>query len=97
MASLAAARSPAAFVAHHQRAPGAGRSRHTLAVVRCSASRGNPLGAVQAAGTGALAAAVLLMASPASADLNKYEAAAGGEFGIGTALQFGIRLFSRHN
>lgn len=33
--------------------------------------------------------AALLLGSPAIADLNKYEAAAGGEFGIGTAQQFG--------
>ncbi|KAK9811424.1 hypothetical protein WJX72_003758 [[Myrmecia] bisecta] len=31
----------------------------------------------------------LLTAQPALADLNKYEAAAGGEFGIGTAQQYG--------
>lgn len=31
----------------------------------------------------------LLMAAPAWADLNKFEAAVGGEFGNGTALQYG--------
>jgi hypothetical protein len=30
-----------------------------------------------------------LFLQPASADLNKYEAAAGGEFNIGTARQYG--------
>jgi hypothetical protein len=41
------------------------------------------------AGTAALLSAALFIASPAFADLNKYEAAAGGEFGNGTAQQFG--------
>lgn len=31
----------------------------------------------------------LVTCQPASADLNKFEAAAGGEFGVGTAAQFG--------
>lgn len=31
----------------------------------------------------------LFTCQPASADLNKFEAAAGGEFGVGTAAQFG--------
>ncbi len=37
----------------------------------------------------AVAASMLLMASPALADLNKYEAEAGGEFGVGSAQQWG--------
>lgn len=42
--------------------------------------------------TGAAAAFLslsLFACQPASADLNKFEAAAGGEFGVGTAAQFG--------
>lgn len=31
----------------------------------------------------------LFTCQPASADLNRFEAAAGGEFGVGTAAQFG--------
>ncbi len=31
----------------------------------------------------------LITCQPASADLNRFEAAAGGEFGVGTAAQFG--------
>ena len=31
----------------------------------------------------------LVTCQPASADLNRFEAAAGGEFGVGTAAQFG--------
>ena len=37
----------------------------------------------------AVAASMLMMASPALADLNKYEAEAGGEFGVGSAQQWG--------
>lgn len=43
---------------------------------------------VQRAGA-ALLLSGALFASPALADLNKYEQAAGGEFGSGTALQYG--------
>lgn len=41
------------------------------------------------AGLAFLASAALLACPPALADLNVYEAAAGGEFGIGSALQYG--------
>lgn len=41
------------------------------------------------AGTAAVLSAALCLSPPALADLNKYEAAAGGEFGNGTAQQFG--------
>ncbi len=37
----------------------------------------------------ALGTGLLLCSHPASADLNRLEAAAGGEFGNGTALQYG--------
>lgn len=37
----------------------------------------------------AVLASALLMCPPALADLNVYEAAAGGEFGIGSAQQYG--------
>lgn len=40
-------------------------------------------------GAAALLSAVLLTAQPASADLNKFESESGGEFGRGTAQQFG--------
>lgn len=36
-----------------------------------------------------LGTGLLIAGSPAMADLNKYEAAVGGEFGKGTALQYG--------
>lgn len=36
-----------------------------------------------------LASAALLSSAPAYADLNELEAAAGGEFGIGSAMQYG--------
>jgi len=39
--------------------------------------------------TAALLGTTLLFCPPAFAELNKYEAAAGGEFGIGTAQQYG--------
>jgi hypothetical protein len=41
------------------------------------------------AATVATLGAVVLLASPASADLNKFEAGAGGEFGMGSAQQYG--------
>ena len=49
------------------------------------------LARLQSAGAAvALSAAMVLGGAPmALADLNKYEAAAGGEFGNGTALQYG--------
>jgi hypothetical protein len=37
----------------------------------------------------AVGAALVLATAPAHADLNKFEAAAGGEFGMGTAQQYG--------
>jgi hypothetical protein len=48
-----------------------------------------PLNEYRMAGAAALLGAALCLSSPALADLNKYEAAAGGEFGNGTALQYG--------
>lgn len=45
--------------------------------------------ACRACCAGALAAALLLAASPASAELNKFEYEIGGEFGVGTAQQYG--------
>lgn len=44
---------------------------------------------LQQAGAAFLAAAALLSAAPAYADLNALEAAAGGEFGKGSAQQYG--------
>ena len=41
------------------------------------------------AGTAAILSAAMCLTPPAMADLNKYEAAAGGEFGNGTAQQYG--------
>jgi hypothetical protein len=72
-------------------AAGAGQRRHNAAAaVRCSAGpRQSPFAPLQAVGVGALAAALLLAAGPASADLNRLEAAVGGEFGFGTAMQMG--------
>lgn len=44
---------------------------------------------VQGVAAGALFSAALLTAQPALADLNKYEEALGGEFGNGSAQQYG--------
>lgn len=44
---------------------------------------------MQAAGAAALIASTLLFAGPSLATLNRFEEAAGGEFGVGTALQYG--------
>lgn len=85
MACIAAA---ATLVPPQRQRPAVQRSRN-VAALRCSASLKDAMAPLQAAGAGALAAALLLAASPATAELNKYEAAAGGEFGIGTALQYG--------
>ncbi len=41
------------------------------------------------AGAAAVLSAAMCLTPPAMADLNKYEAAAGGEFGNGTAQQYG--------
>lgn len=71
------------------------RQRATRSVV-CAAQqqqqRPSLLAAVRAAGAGAAAAAaaaILLVSSPASAELNQLEAQIGGEFGIGSAQQYG--------
>lgn len=45
--------------------------------------------AAQAAGAGAALSAALLFAPPAMAELNRFEFEAGGEFGSGTAAQYG--------
>jgi uncharacterized protein YjbI with pentapeptide repeats len=57
-------------------------------VVVCQAQR-DPWRAVQGAGAGLLLSAALLAAGPAHADLNKFEQEAVGEFGMGTAQQYG--------
>lgn len=44
---------------------------------------------LKTAGAAAVLASTLLSASPGLAVLNKFEEAAGGEFGVGTALQYG--------
>ncbi|KAL4429364.1 hypothetical protein ABPG77_005138 [Micractinium sp. CCAP 211/92] len=64
------------------------RSRR-VAAVQCSAHQQQRQGGPLAAGAGALAAAILLVSGPAGAELNKYEYNAGGEFGVGTAQQYG--------
>lgn len=69
-------------------------ARATRSVV-CAAQQQqgpSPLAAVRAAGAGAAAAAaaaILLASGPASAELNRLEAQIGGEFGIGSAQQYG--------
>jgi hypothetical protein len=57
----------------------------------CHAAESDPLAPAKAAGAGLLLSAALLLApaSPALADLNRFEANLNGEFGNGTALQFG--------
>jgi hypothetical protein len=63
-------------------------------LVRCAASSEQPREPVvhqrlaSAAATAVLAGSFLL-GGPAAAELNKYEYSAGGEFGIGSAQQFG--------
>lgn len=49
----------------------------------------NGFGAERAAGAALLASALLAVSPPAFADLNVYEAEAGGEFGRGSAMQYG--------
>ncbi|KAL4859245.1 Thylakoid lumenal protein [Chlorella vulgaris] len=87
--ALAASLSAAACTTRQQ-SRAATRSRgHTT---RCAATPYQPLAtSLKAAGAAAagMAAALVLVVQPASADLNKYEAAAGGEFNIGTARQYG--------
>jgi hypothetical protein len=65
------------------------RPRARLVVVRNSVTDNAGPSAAKQAGLALLASAALLTAAPAFADLNKYEAAAGGEFGIGSAQQWG--------
>lgn len=66
------------------------RSTHVVHIaarcrsVRTCANR-DKLGAATIATLGA----VVLLASPALAELNKFEAGAGGEFGMGSAQQYG--------
>lgn len=80
-------------------APSQQAGRRTTVVVSAQQQRQQgPL----AAGAGALAAALLLVSGPAVAELNKFEYNAGGEFGNGTALQYGEadvhgRDFSKQN
>ena len=63
---------------------------HTRAVVvRSSAADNVGFSAAKQAGMALFASAALLTAAPAFADLNRYEADAGGEFGIGSAQQYG--------
>lgn len=89
--ACAALSQPAGALQQRQRA---GRPTRTVvcAAQQQQQQQRSPLAAVRAAGAGAAAAAaaaVLLAASPASADLNRLEAQITGEFGIGSALQFG--------
>lgn len=61
------------------------------ASVACSAQARDPLRVIRDAGAAALLSAALLAtsAAPALAELNKFEEEMGGEFGRGSALQFG--------
>jgi len=49
------------------------------------------------AGVAVVMSAAVCFSSPALADLNKYEAAAGGEFGNGTAQQYGEAELRGHD
>lgn len=56
----------------------------------CKSSRNHSLGQdLLRKGLAAVVGASLIAADPSLADLNKFEAAAGGEFGLGTAQQYG--------
>ena len=52
-------------------------------------ARPAPLQQIKAAAAASLCSALLAVAQPAAAELSKFEYEAGGEFGKGTALQFG--------
>lgn len=57
---------------------------------RCVTCRANStFNAERTAGAAFLASALLAVSPPAFADLNVFEAEAGGEFGRGTAMQYG--------
>lgn len=68
------------------------RAHRSVVCAAQQQQRPSPLAAVRAAGAGAAAAAaaaILLVSGPASAELNQLEAQIGGEFGIGSAQQYG--------
>lgn len=82
---------PNRSVANSSRTGHHSRGRH-LAIPVAAALRKTHEGYVEdikKAGAAALLGAALFLASPALAELNKYEAAAGGEFGNGSAQQYG--------
>lgn len=83
-------RQPLMAAHKHSNATTAARPR-SRTLVCCASQRQEaaPLAPLTAAGAGLAAAVLMLAAQPAGAELNKYEAAAGGEFNIGTARQFG--------
>jgi uncharacterized protein YjbI with pentapeptide repeats len=60
-------------------------SRRGAHVVPCATSKLGRAGCELAA----VGAAIILTAMPACAELNKFEYSAGGEFGMGTAQQYG--------
>eukprot|EP00892_Ulva_mutabilis_P011804 jgi/Ulvmu1/8997/UM005_0088.1 len=64
---------------------------HRRAVACCAGSRAQaqPLSATARGTVASFGVAIVLAATPAFADLNKFEAATGGEFGMGTAGQYG--------
>ena len=75
--------------------PGRAPFRHRASVCqcRCQAAKETASNAAQfPIRLGAAAGLISLgmaLTQPCFADLNKYEAAAGGEFGVGTAMQYG--------
>lgn len=81
---------------HHLQAfqSGPARSRaHVKCVCRCQRSAETPNnaqhGAARLCAAAGLLSLSLALTPPSLADLNKFEAAAGGEFGVGTAMQYG--------
>jgi hypothetical protein len=82
-------RQPLVAAHQHSNRTTAARCRSRTLVCCASQQQVAPLAPLKAAGAGFAAAVLLLAAQPAGAELNKYEAAAGGEFNIGTARQFG--------
>ena len=61
-------------------------SRHNVA---CQAQKFEPWRLIRDAGAATMLSAALLCAGPAYADLNKFEQEMGGEFGRGSAQQYG--------
>ena len=76
--------------AFQTRATAAPRANRKPCICQLSTARRTSLAEKALKGTtAALLSLGLCTGQPALADLNKFEAAAGGEFGVGTALQFG--------